>query len=94
LTGIALFVLRKKDAAIPRPFPVPLYPWLPLVFCVCCGALAVGAVVYKPKESLISLGILVAGLPFLLLSAQRKIPTRPEREIEAIMADNSRLRQF
>ena len=94
LTGIALFVLRKKDPGIPRPFPVPFYPWLPLVFCACCGALAVGAVVYKPKESLISLGILVAGLPFLLLSAQRKLPIRPDRETEAIVADYSRLRQF
>jgi basic amino acid/polyamine antiporter, APA family len=94
LTGIALFVLRKKDAGIPRPFPVPFYPWLPLVFCACCGALAVGAVLSKREESLISLGILLAGLPFLFLSGQKKVHTPLERETETIMAENSPLRRY
>ena len=93
LTGISLLVLRKKDAGIVRPYPVPFYPWLPLVFCACCGALAVGAVLSKRAESLISLGILVAGLPLLFLSGQKKLHTLPERETEAIMADNSPLHQ-
>jgi amino acid transporter len=33
LTGIALFVLRWKDPATPRPFTVPLYPIIPILFC-------------------------------------------------------------
>src|SRR5262249_26125778 len=37
LTGISLFVLRFKDRDIPRPFPVPLYPVLPLIFCANCA---------------------------------------------------------
>src|SRR5690606_9670011 len=33
-TGIALFVLRYKEPYAPRPFRVPLYPVLPVVFCL------------------------------------------------------------
>ena len=32
LTGIALFVLRQREPQRRRPFRVPLYPILPLVF--------------------------------------------------------------
>src|SRR5690606_16670192 len=38
-TGIALFVLRYKEPNAPRPFSVPLYPILPLVFCLTSGYL-------------------------------------------------------
>lgn len=36
LTGIALFVLRFKFAHVARPFRVPLYPVLPVVFIATC----------------------------------------------------------
>lgn len=36
LTGIALFVLRFKFAHVARPFRVPLYPVLPVVFVATC----------------------------------------------------------
>lgn len=33
LTGLALFRLRQIDPQQARPFRVPLYPWVPLLFC-------------------------------------------------------------
>lgn len=33
LTGLALFRLRQLDPKQARPFRVPLYPWVPLLFC-------------------------------------------------------------
>ena len=35
LSGVALMVLRRKEPQAERPFKVPLYPWLPLLFCAC-----------------------------------------------------------
>ena len=32
LVGVSLFVLRRRDPDLPRPFRVPLYPVLPLLF--------------------------------------------------------------
>ncbi len=36
LSGVSLFLLRVHEPDQPRPFRVPLYPLVPLVFC--CGA--------------------------------------------------------
>ncbi len=46
LTGISLFVLRERDRDVPRPFKVPLYPELPLVFCLSCGYMLYSSVDY------------------------------------------------
>jgi amino acid transporter len=71
LTGIALIWLRERDAETPRPFRVPGYPVLPLIFCCWCAYIVVGTIVDDLKkgaiESLIGVGILFAGLPFYFL---------------------------
>lgn len=61
LTGIALFVLRAKDRGIERPFTVPLYPVLPLVFCGMCAYMLYSAIDYAGALSLIGLVVLVVG---------------------------------
>jgi amino acid transporter len=45
LTGIALFVLRFKEPHVARPYRVPLYPVLPMVFVATCAFL-----LYKSME--------------------------------------------
>jgi amino acid transporter len=67
LTGIALFLLRKKDKTIHRPFRVPAYPLLPLLFCAGCGCMVIGSIIYYPWYSLAGLGIALAGLPFYFI---------------------------
>ncbi len=67
LTGVALFLLRIKDPEVPRPFRVPLYPVLPLVFCGWCGYMTYGVIAEQPEKSLIGLGLLAAGLPLYFL---------------------------
>jgi amino acid transporter len=37
LAGLSLFVLRVREPDTPRPFRVPLYPVLPLVFVAACA---------------------------------------------------------
>ena len=37
LSGISLFVLRRREPETERPFKVPLFPVLPLVFCAMCA---------------------------------------------------------
>jgi len=72
LTGLSLFVLRLKDADLPRPFRAPLYPFLPLLFCAWCGYMVYGAIDYAPNASLVGLGLLAAGLPFYFMPEKRR----------------------
>jgi amino acid transporter len=63
LTGLSLFVLRWRDRGARRPFPVPLYPLLPLVFCGTCAYMLHGALQYVDKVLGLLAGVRVlAGL--------------------------------
>lgn len=67
LTGVSVFILRRKDPDLPRPFRVPGYPIVPIIFCLWCAYMVYGAITYKWKESLIGLAILAAGIPFFFI---------------------------
>jgi basic amino acid/polyamine antiporter, APA family len=62
-TGLSVIVLRRRRPEVPRPFRVPGYPWIPLLFVVVCLVFVANTLVEKPVESVIGLGILVLGLP-------------------------------
>jgi amino acid transporter len=72
LTGIALFILRHKEPRVARPFRVPGYPVTPFIFCLWCAYMVYGSIRFKPHESLIGLGILLAGVPFFFLPQKLK----------------------
>ncbi len=66
LSGVALLVLRHKRPDAPRPFRVPFYPWLPLVFCACSLYLLVASLLYVKAGALAGLGVLALGAVPLL----------------------------
>jgi amino acid transporter len=63
LVSIALVRLRKVDAGAPRPFRVPLYPVLPLVFGVACAWLTYSSITYAMSQQAVhvSLWVLASG---------------------------------
>lgn len=68
LTGMALFVLRRCDAAAPRPFRTPLYPVLPALFCLTCAYMLYSSVSYAQAGALAGLAVLALGLPVLFFA--------------------------
>ena len=74
LVGISLFVLRRRESAIVRPFRVPLYPATPLVFCGVCLCMLYSSLVYTGRGGLIGVVVLLAGIPLLLLKKGRSKP--------------------
>ncbi|MFC1694193.1 APC family permease [Candidatus Latescibacterota bacterium] len=72
LVGISLFVLRRKDTGIFRPFRVPLYPLTPLIFCAFCCYMLRSSLVYTGKGALLGVCVLLAGIPLLLLRGVRE----------------------
>ncbi|HHK41622.1 MAG TPA: APC family permease, partial [Planctomycetaceae bacterium] len=61
LTGIAFFVLRRRDGGTQRPFRVPLYPITPILFCAMCVYMLYASADYA--KGLIAIGLvpLIAG---------------------------------
>jgi amino acid transporter len=72
LTGLSLFVLRWKDKSIERPFRVPLYPLVPMIFCAACGFMLYSATTYAAANNgwlaLLGLVPVFLGLPLFGLS--------------------------
>ncbi len=74
LTGISLFVLRKREPRTERPFKVPLYPLLPFLFCATCAYMLWSSLSFVYDQSLgginaawIGVGVLVIGVLLLML---------------------------
>ncbi len=67
LTGIALFVLRRKDSQTPRPFRVPLYPLTPLLFCLTSAYLLYASLAYTGIGAFVGVTVLATGALLLLV---------------------------
>jgi APA family basic amino acid/polyamine antiporter len=70
----ALIALRRRSPAAPRPFSVPLYPWLTLLALAGGAALLLGAVHADPRGTLQALALIAAGYPLYLLARARSLP--------------------
>jgi amino acid transporter len=74
LSGVSLFVLRVREPSTERPFKVPLFPFLPLLFCAICGYMLWASLSYVYSQSLgglnaawIGVAVLAVGFALLLL---------------------------
>ena len=74
LVGLALIWLRHTDQHTTRPFKVPLYPVLPLIFCAACAWLAYSSVTYAISQNAIhvSMGLIASGVLALLILRGRE----------------------
>ena len=59
LTGIGLFVLRFRAPTVPRPFKVPMYPVLPMVFVLTCGYLLYSSITYAQSQNAVHVALYV-----------------------------------
>lgn len=64
LCGVAVMVLRQKGKSRDRPYKLPFYPVVPIIFCVSCAYLIYSSIDYDPAGSLIAMGLSLLGLVF------------------------------
>ncbi|HEY0879399.1 MAG TPA: amino acid permease, partial [Zeimonas sp.] len=62
LSTLALIVLRRRDPDAPRPFRVPLYPVLPLVFVAVCAYMLWSSLAYVRLGAIVGVAVLAAGV--------------------------------
>jgi len=74
LTGISLFVLRRRAPDAPRPFRVPLYPVVPLAFVATCAFLLYKSLEFtlENKAIQVALYVMAAGAVVWMLARWRK----------------------
>lgn len=71
LSGISLLVLRVREPWVDRPFQVPFYPVLPIVFCGVCGYLLYSSLAYTGWGAILGLAVVGLGVPLLLWNRYR-----------------------
>jgi APA family basic amino acid/polyamine antiporter len=67
LVGLSLFVLRWREPDVERPFRVPLYPVLPIIFCATSSYLLYSSVAYTGASAWVGVAVLAAGALMLLV---------------------------
>jgi len=74
LSGVALFILRRRDPGAPRPFRVPLYPVLPIAFVLSCAYVLYSSIVHAQTEhaTYIAFAVMLSGAIALLLLRWRR----------------------
>jgi basic amino acid/polyamine antiporter, APA family len=72
LSGAALFVLRRREPHIERPFRAPLYPVLPLVFVLTCAYLFYSSVMHAQSQNAGFVALAVTASGAVVLFAIRR----------------------
>jgi APA family basic amino acid/polyamine antiporter len=63
LAVAAVFVLRRREPELARPFRVPAYPVVPLAFIAGASLLLVGAAAAVDRTAIFAFAVVAAGLP-------------------------------
>ena len=64
MTAAAVLVLRRNQPDLVRPYRTLGYPVVPLLFVLGAVILLVATFIDRPRESLMGLGLMAAGIPF------------------------------
>lgn len=81
LSGMAVIVLRRKEPTRARPFRVPLYPVLPLVFSACSAYVLWSSLIYVKAGAMVGVVVLAVGA-LMLWGHGRRAFTRRERPLD------------
>lgn len=67
LTFIAVFILRKREPELPRPYKIPLYPFIPAVAILGGCFILINTLITQPLNAGIGLFLTAIGLPIYYL---------------------------
>jgi APA family basic amino acid/polyamine antiporter len=71
LAVLSVMALRRKEPNLPRPFRVPGYPIVPILFAATAFAIVVNTLIATPRESILGLAFIALGIPIYWV--QRKL---------------------
>jgi len=63
LAALAIFVYRRREPELHRPFRTPGYPVTPILFVLSAAAIVINTVVTQPRNVMFAIGLMVLGVP-------------------------------
>src|ERR1700704_3968287 len=82
---LAVLVLRRRLPHAPRPYRLPGYPFVPLVFMLVMVWIVISALLTTPKEAIATLVLILLGLPLYPLFRKRRLqPAAGETRAAAV----------
>lgn len=73
MIGLTVFVLRRREPNVVRPFRVPGYPLTPLAFVAACAYMLYSSLAYTGFGALLGVALLLAGVPLLFFTNRSSI---------------------
>lgn len=71
---LAIFILRRKEPDLPRPFKAWGYPWTPVIVLIVSTIFLVGQFISDTRNSLYAIGLVIASYPvFLIIRRSNKL---------------------
>ncbi len=72
ISVFAVIVLRRREANLERPYRVPAYPFVPILFVVAAVFIVAVTIANGPMQALYGIGLILTGLPVYWLAFHRK----------------------
>ena len=87
--AIAIFVYRRREPNLARPFRTPGYPVTPILFVLSAAAIVINTIVTQPRNVIFALGLMVLGVPayYMWRSRLAKAPA------DALKAPSTKVRE-
>ena len=73
LAAAAIFTLRKKRPALPRPYKTWGYPVVPIIFILALSGILLNTLFRKPVESLSGLALMIVGVPVYYMWKRKRV---------------------
>lgn len=73
MTAAAVLVLRRKRPELGRPYRTIGYPIVPVLFVLGAFSVILSALIHSPRESMMGIVLILAGLPFYFYWKRRRL---------------------
>ena len=78
LGALAIFVYRRREPNLPRPFRTPGYPLTPILFVLSAAAIVINTIVAQPQNVIFALAVMILGVPAYYMWRSRLAKAPPD----------------
>jgi basic amino acid/polyamine antiporter, APA family len=78
LGALAIFVYRKREPDLPRPFRTPGYPVTPILFVLSAAAIVINTVITQPLNVIFAIALMALGVPAYYMWRNRLAKAPPD----------------